>query len=46
MDPLELFVYKILENSKLGPYVHFFYETNDLRTFYIASLDASFNFDN
>jgi hypothetical protein len=39
VDIRELFVYKFLEYSGLGPEVHFFWD--DLENFYIAARDAS-----
>ena len=42
VDPKELFCYKVLELSGLGPEVHFFYY--DAKNFYIATKDAGITF--
>ena len=40
LDPKEIFIYKLLEQLKIGPQVEFFYNSHSKGGFYIATRDA------
>jgi len=42
LDPKELLVYQILDYIGLGEEVHFFYDPNSFKSFYIATKDAGY----
>jgi hypothetical protein len=45
VDPKELFVYKLLEYTGLGPKAHFFFNPLSQEVFYIATQDSGFSKD-
>ena len=45
VDPKEIFVYKVLEYTGLGPIAHFFYDPLSQGSFYIATQDCGFSND-